>query len=178
MSEKNQQLVEGLRALLAFVEANDDFEFVPGGDTDIVELKFRTWYLNGEDNRRVSIADLTRRLAHAGKVDKLYGDDYAWVRSQFGPFVKAEIATMRETICEKVVVGKKVIPAQPERVIAAQPERIEEEVEWRCHPVITAGSGHTIEGQVGELESGTDAASLQLESGGVAVAQAEDDLPF
>lgn len=174
-SEKNQQLIEGLRRLLAFVEANQDFEFVPGADKSIVRVDFHTWYLNGEDNQRLAIADLTRRMAGAGvgKVEKLYSDDYAWIRLAFGEFIQFDITTLRKTICERVVVGKKVIAAQPERVIAASPERTEEEVEWRCHPVLTAGSSHTIDGQMGELESGTDAASLQLESGGVAVAEEE-----
>ena len=63
MTKKNAELIQGLRDLLAFVESNDDFEFVPAGDTNIVDIQFRTWYLSGDDVRRASIADLTRRLA-------------------------------------------------------------------------------------------------------------------
>jgi hypothetical protein len=82
--------------------------------------------------------------------------------------VQFNISTMRKTICERVVVGKKVIPARPETVIPASPERTEEEIEWRCHPVMTAGTSHTIEGEVAELESSEP---LQL-------ASATDDFPF
>jgi hypothetical protein len=151
---KNAELIQGLRDLLAFVESNDDFEFVPGNATSIVTMDFHSWYLPGSDDaRRPAIADLTRRLAHQGKVEKLYSDEFAWIRLRFGQFVKFDISTMRKTICERVVVGKKVIPAQPERTIAATPERMEEEVEWRCHPVLTAGSSHTIEGDAPQIEA-------------------------
>lgn len=137
---KNQELIQGLRDMLAFVEANQDFDFCPTAGTCTVDLNFRTWYMQSDDVRRVAIANLTRRMAHAGKVDKLYTDSFAFIRLNFAPAVKIEISTMRETVCERVVVGKKLIPAQPERVIPAQEETTVEEVEWRCHPVMTAGS--------------------------------------
>ena len=177
MSEKNQKLIEGLRQLLAFVEANDDFEFVPGSDDFVLQLQWHAWYIHKEDEQRLAIADLTRRMAKVGKVEKFYSSDYAWIRLPFGPHVRIDLSTMRKTICERVVVGKKLIPAQPERVIPATAERVEEEVEWRCHPVLTAGSSHVIEGQVGELESGTDAATLQLEAV-AAAGNSDDDIPF
>ena len=161
MTTKNAELIQGLRDLLAFVESNDDFDFVPGGDTNIVNGEFRTWYLSGDDARRSSIADLTRRLARVNKVEKLYGDDFAWIRLQFGQYVRFDVSTLRETICKRVIVGKKVIAAQPERVIPATSERTVDEVEWRCHPVLTAGSSHTIEGEAPELESSD---TLQLEA--------------
>lgn len=176
-SSKNQQLVEGLRALAAFVEANDDFEFVPGIGQVVVKADFYTWYLEGDEARKKAIADLTRRLTRVGKVEKLFGSDYAWIRLMFGPHVQFDISTNRELICERVVVGKKVIPAQPERVIPAEPERTVEEVEWRCQPVLTAGASHVIEGEMRELEAGTDPAALQLEA--VTAGSGEDsDVPF
>jgi len=168
MKSKNAQLIQGLRDLLAFVEANDDFDFVPGTDTDIIQGNFHAWYLHtGDEERRAAIANLTRRMARVGKAEKLYTDSFAHIRLEFGPFVRFQIATLRETICERVVVGKKLIAAQPERVIAATPEQTVDEVEWRCHPVMTAGSSHTIDG-VAELESPE---TPQL------VAQT-DDIPF
>ena len=108
---------------------------------------FPTWYIPREADRAQAIGDLTRRMIRVGKVEKLYSDEFAWIRLDFGPHVQLAISTMRKTICERVVVGKKVIPAQPERTIAATPEQTVEEVEWRCHPVLTAGSSHTIEGE-------------------------------
>jgi hypothetical protein len=183
MTEKNAELIKGLRELLAFVEANDDFEFSPSSGSFMIEANARTWYTSGEEKQRIFIADLTRRMAHHGKVEKLYSDDYAWIRLHFGPYVEFSISTMRKVICERVVVGKKVIPARPETVIPASPERTEEEIEWRCHPVMTAGTAgtsHSIAGELVELESGTDPATLQLESGAEAADREADreSMPF
>jgi hypothetical protein len=138
---KNQELIQGLRDLLAFVEANDDFDFVPGGDTNIVAADFRSFYLHdgGDDARRMAIADLTRRMARVKKVEKNYNESFAWIRLQFGPLVRFDITSLRETVCERVVVGKKLIPARAEQVIPATTESLVDEVEWRCHPVLTAG---------------------------------------
>jgi hypothetical protein len=133
---KNQEIIQGLRDLLAFVEANEDFDFAPGTDTNIVEMAFRAWYQPGEDRQRIAIGNLTQRMAHRGKVEKLYGDEFAWIRLQFGKFVRLDISTLRKTICERVIVGKKLVPAQPERVLPATPETTVDEVEWRCHPVL------------------------------------------
>ena len=162
MTTKNAELIQGLRDLLAFVESNDDFDFVPGGDTNIVNGEFRSFYIHsGDEARRIAISDLTRRMARVKKLDKLYSDSFAWIRLQFGPFVRFDITSLRETVCERVVVGKKVIPARAEQVIPAAPESSVDEVEWRCHPVLTAGSSHTIEGEAPELESSD---TLQLEA--------------
>ena len=38
----------------------------------------------------------------------------------------------KEAVCERVVVGSKIIPAEPEQIIPAKPEREEEIVEWKC----------------------------------------------
>ena len=96
MEIKNAQLIQGLRDLLAFIEANEDFDFIPSMGALVVEAKAYTWYLGGEERQRLFIADITRRMAHAGKVEKLYSDDYAWLRLQFGPFVKFDVTTMRD----------------------------------------------------------------------------------
>src|SRR5579872_5532582 len=108
-SEKNRELIEGLRGLLAFVEANQDFEFVPGNDDFVIQLNWHAWYIYEEDAQRVAIADLTRRMARVGKVEKCYSSDYAWIRLPFGPHVRIDLSTMRKTICERVVVGRKLI---------------------------------------------------------------------
>jgi hypothetical protein len=150
---KNAELIQGLRDLLAFVESNDDFEFTPGDFAPAVELNYPTWYLSKPADRAPVVAELTRRLVRFGKVEKQYSNDFAWIRLNFGQQVRFSISTMRETICERVVVGRKVIPAQAEVVIPAKPETTVDEVEWRCHPVLTAGTSHTIEGEAPQLEA-------------------------
>lgn len=104
----------------------------------------------------------------AGNVDKeVNGSHFKLVRD-FGGGIKIEWVAYRETVCEKVVIGKKVIPAEPERVVAATPEREEDVVEWKCPSLLKASQ--SIEMPEGlELEA---SAQPQLP------ASTEDDIPW
>ena len=42
------------------------------------------------------------------------------------------ISAKRDTVCKKLVVGKKIVPSAPERIIPAMPEHEEDIVEWEC----------------------------------------------
>ena len=135
MNQKNAELVAGLRQLCDFIEANDDFEFVTG-DTPQVEFHWREWYVNkSPEARRLLIADLARRL---GKSEKVYADNFFWLRHNFGSLVQLEVVSLRDVVCERVVTGTRVIPAQPEHTIPAIPEHEVEVVEWRCEPILAA----------------------------------------
>lgn len=46
----------------------------------------------------------------------------------------------KEAICEKVVVGKRIIPAEPEQIIPATEEHEEEIIEWKCPESFIAAS--------------------------------------
>ena len=133
MNEKNAQLLSGLRDLCAFIEANDDFEFVTGQQPQ-VELSLATWYLRGsKEEHRAYVCDLAKRV---GKAEKLYGDEFFWLRHDFNPLVRLAVTSMRDVVCERVVTGKEIIPAQPRRHLPATKEHEVEIVEWKCAPIL------------------------------------------
>lgn len=65
-----------------------------------------------------------RALALAlGKAQKEFAGDYFTLSGDVGAFTITAIGA-RDAVCRRVVVGTKVIPAQPEQVV--------DEVEWVC----------------------------------------------
>jgi hypothetical protein len=130
----NTELVQGLRDLLAFVEANDDFDFQTGS-SPVVTLNWRDWYFHNAtpQQRREMLADLAKRL---GSGEKVYYGDFFWFKHSFGPHVLVDAACNRETVCERVVVGKKLVPAHGEIVLPAEPEKEIDIVEWNCHSLL------------------------------------------
>ena len=85
MNEKNAQLLSGLRDLCAFIEANDDFEFVTGQQPQ-VEMNFSTWCQRGTDEQRKErLCDLAKRM---GKAEKTYAESFFWMRHNFGPLCR------------------------------------------------------------------------------------------
>ena len=140
----NEQLKQGLCDMLAFIEANDDFNFEESSQPTLVELNISTWWFNdrSDADRKHLLADLLRRI---GKATKTYGHEFVNIEHPFGSRVKLYIATQRHVVCERVVIGTEVIPehvipAQDERVI---PERVIEKIEWRCAPIL-AGDQETV----------------------------------
>lgn len=81
-----------------------------------------------------AMANAVRAMGNGAKRE--LGDDLH-VEREFGPFVLSAY-TARENVCERVVVGTKVIPetvipARDETVIE---EHVEEIVEWKCAPIL------------------------------------------
>ena len=131
MNEKNAQLVAGMRDMIAFIEANDDFDFSTG-ESEQVMFNFRTWYKRGTfESQKEYVAEIARRL---GTGEKKYCGGFFWFRHDFAPGVRFEVTANREVVCERVVTGKTIVAAQPEKIIPAQPEHEIELVEWRCAP--------------------------------------------
>lgn len=61
-------------------------------------------------------------------------DTWISIEKRFGS-IHYRVIIAREEICEKVVIGKKTVPATEAITIPAKPEREEEIVEWRCHSI-------------------------------------------
>lgn len=72
-------------------------------------------------------AELRRIL---GVSEKQSVTDTIYFRKSFGSYVKLDININKEKTCEKVKVGTRIVPAQPERV--------EEVYEWKCAPILEA----------------------------------------
>jgi hypothetical protein len=82
------------------------------------------WY-GYRDKGRAGVVALAKALAH---VRKDYDGASLWIRAEFAPGVTLCYGCPREEVCERVVTGTRIIPAQPERE--------EEIVEWRCVPLL------------------------------------------
>ena len=129
----NTELVSNLESLVEFIKANDDFDFTR--DSCPVEFNFRLWYLHNDENRKEVFADLARRM---GNLKKVYGDDFMWLKRDFGKYVRMTVSAERSSVCERIVTGVRdvpehVLPAREETLVEAHTEEI---VEWRCPPIL------------------------------------------
>ena len=78
-----------------------------------------------------------------GKADKIYGEDHFELVKTFPSGIVLRFWTSRENVCEKVVVGTKLVPevhlpAVPAKDAYTIPAKTEEVVEWRCKPIMDA----------------------------------------
>lgn len=113
-SHPNQATIDGLLAMVEFLRQHPQ-PFTEG---------HLTMDFFGQTKEQIVAAV---RLC-GGQVKKNYAGDYFWLTKEFGGGVKMEWNCPRQEVCEKVKVGEKVVPAQPERV--------EEVFEWKCHDSI------------------------------------------
>lgn len=133
------EMVEGLRKMANWLENRAVELPIPCGFTGSVY----TGAMHDHRGIRHSM-DSTLGMAlianAAGDVDKEVSPQLFKLTKDFGGGVKVEWVAYRESVCEKVVVGTKIVPAEPERIIAAVPERVEEVVEWRCPSLLKAAA--------------------------------------
>lgn len=78
-----------------------------------------------------SVAEVARSLG--GEWEKEASDIYFYLNRTVGDCKDAIYAyAERKVVCERVKVGEKVVPAQPETLVPATPERVEEVYKWVC----------------------------------------------
>lgn len=107
MSESRPALIQGLRQLADFLEAHPE---APLSHVHVMEY--------------IAKRDQFKHVARVmGNIDKTLNDDFFGIERCFGPVVY-RIFTDRGNICERIVTGKRTIPAQPEHE--------EDIVEWSC----------------------------------------------
>lgn len=123
MSERDG-FIKDLRAFADWLESNPD---VP---TPVFPQRFDVFCLNKEQM-------VATCRAVGGKMKKGVTESFFYLRKDFRT-IHYEVNALRDNICDKVVIGTRTIPAEPERTvtIAAQPERTEEITEWRCSEVL------------------------------------------
>jgi hypothetical protein len=100
-----EELIQGLRDMADFLEQQPDVPIVYHAGMSVPVF--------GIDTIRAAIRAM-------GDVEKRFEGNYVSVIRRFGP-VKYEVFVAREDVCEKTVVGKRVVP-----------EHEEEIVEWSC----------------------------------------------
>ena len=115
----NQAFIDGLRELADFLEANPQ-------NRQLWDHQVFHFFAQSKEE----FAQALRDLSPCSKEDD--GSFVEAIRS-FGP-VRVVVNLNHDKGCERIVIGTKVLPAEPEKtvVIPAKPERVEEIVEWKC----------------------------------------------
>jgi hypothetical protein len=81
--------------------------------------------------------ELTRLVKLLGSCDKEYSEHYFTISKSFGP-IKYGFQTSREKVCERIVIGKKIVPARPAQLIPEEPAHEEDIVKWECKSILEA----------------------------------------
>lgn len=114
------EYIAGLRALATWLEENPKVE-IPFGD-------FAVYATDTKENA----AETLRAM---GKAKKIYSNSTFQLQKQFNSQVYISYCFLRETVCEKRVVGKKWVEDNyvPATFVAAHEEEV---VEWDCKPLL------------------------------------------
>lgn len=119
MNQEQKDLIQSLRDMADWLEGRE-FDLSSGVGFGNVEVYLFT---NGS-----TFLSNVRRM---GGFVREFNDYAAQAIRKFGN-ARFVVHTSRETVCEKIEVGVKVIPAQAERIIPAQAEKIVPVYEYRC----------------------------------------------
>lgn len=137
------QQAEGLRALAAFVEANPEL-----AERLAYSLGNMSEPVYGDDSAAV-MGQFARAVAR-GRVENHKdgsSDKFFRLTLCFSDAVRLSLATSREEVCERVVVGtEQVTKTVPDPELLAKVPEIEvtetiEQVEWRCRPLLASDAG-------------------------------------
>ena len=126
MNNPNQKLIDDLLAAAKFLERPGLPRF------NIYGTHLALAYMTSKEE----FATFARAM---GSGKKSFSNNYAGLDKTVG-VMEFRVYAARETICHRVQVGEKAIPAQPERIepaqperiLPAEPERIEPIYEWVC----------------------------------------------
>jgi len=113
-----QELIDGLRDFVAFLEQADFPEYV--------EFYPDLFYIFSPS--RESFAKSVKAL---GACEKRYDDAYLNADKGFGK-IKLQVSLARNKACERVKVGEKIVAAKEAFTVEATPETVEEVYEWKC----------------------------------------------
>jgi len=120
----HKEYADSLRTIAKFFEEHEELPLPHDADT----FNYFSAYTKPE----------MALVAHAlGSSTKEFTDSMFHLNHQFGT-IKFSAIAYREEVCERIVVGKKTVPAH---VIPAKPEQYipsaeEDVVEWRCEPIL------------------------------------------
>jgi hypothetical protein len=137
--EFKAQRIAALRAMADWLEATPEDLPIPA------KMESSVYYGMLTDHRGVqhtldSVIGMALVTNAAGNVDKEVDTNFFRLVKDFGAGVKIEWVAYRNTVCERVVVGTKYVPAEPKQIIEAQPAREEDVIEWKCPSLLKAGA--------------------------------------
>ncbi len=117
---EREKLITGIRDFATWLETNPE---IPAP----MSPRFDVWVSTREE-----AAEISKRM---GRVEKHAFQEAFWVRKTFGP-VQFDINLDRSAVCERVVVGKKLVEGSPARIVPATDPYEEDIVEWKCGSLI------------------------------------------
>ena len=121
MHQEQQNVIDELKQLVSFLESHE-FDLEDG----------KHYFSNPELYLFTNTGDgFIKNVRNLGGFKREFNDYAANAVKQFGS-TKLVVHSSRGSVCEKIKVGVKVVPAVPERIIPAQEERIEEVYEYKC----------------------------------------------
>lgn len=128
--------IEGLRKVADFFEQHPEvmpLGWMRGGEFEACP---ETFNIPNQTKQQLSIA--AKALGHA---DKVLTDSHFTIHGLVGGHA-IDFYNTRESVCERVVVGTKVVPAHilPAREEMVIPESVQEVYEWKCPDSLLAGA--------------------------------------
>jgi hypothetical protein len=115
------EYAKGLRELADFVELHPEF-----GEPYQYEFNL---FGEGKDA-------LSKFVGASGTVKKDTDDNFFFVTKKFSGKVRLNFNVRHENICEKVEIGRKIVPAHEEMIVPAQPEHEEIQYAWKCPHIL------------------------------------------
>jgi len=113
--ERRAEVIAGLRQIADFLEQHPG---VPAPDYSTL-------------NSRAGTKEQIAAIARLATWRKDYGDNYFSLHKEFPGDLALDVYTERSTVCRKVVTGRRMLPAEPEREV--------EVYEWICdEPLLEA----------------------------------------
>jgi hypothetical protein len=105
------------------------------------EIKLPHDYTSIDNFAMHSKEDAATVIRSLGKCVKQYNDHALYIMKEMAPGVSIRFVFNRQQVCERVVVGQKVTPAQvlpPRLTETIIPEKVEDIVEWRCGSILAS----------------------------------------
>lgn len=121
----SSEYAKGLRELADFVELHPEFG-------EPYQYEFNVF---GTDKNA-----LTKFVQASGNVMKDTDANFFFVTKKFSGGVRLNFNVRHENICEKVEIGRKIVPAREETVLPAQPEHEEIQYSWKCPTILGEAS--------------------------------------
>lgn len=122
MENRNAEMIKSLEELTQFLRDNPTIKF---------DHSFTIYNHCGTKEELLECAPMI------GACEKGANCEWYNLTKRFGSRIRGQWYINRQKICERVVVGEKIIPAKeeirvPEQVLPAEPERRELVYEWKC----------------------------------------------
>lgn len=129
MNSEQEELIKNLRELTNYLESK---EFVSTG-AGFGSVEVVLYCKDGQE--------FLENVSKMGSFTREFTDWSAQVIKKFGT-CRFILHSSREMVCQKIKIGVKVLPAEPERIIPAKPERIVDEYEYKCpESLLTKANG-------------------------------------